>query len=87
LNKECRRTKWRKAVDKLILAVVKQAWNDLQDLDAGKKPARPKACYERESFEMCFELFLPLLGVESYTANKMKSRLYPTLDRIFSHGK
>jgi hypothetical protein len=72
-----------KAVEKLILAVVKQAWNDIQDLKAGKKHGRPKACFERESFELCFELFLPLLGVQSYTANKMRSRLYPTLDKIY----
>ena len=51
---------WRNVVDKLILAVVRQAWNDLQDMQAGYEPGRPKACFERESFELCFQIFSPL---------------------------
>ena len=70
-------------MDKLILAVVRQAWNDLQDLEAGHEAGRPKACFERESFELCFELFLPLLGVKGYTANKMKSRVFPILEKVY----
>jgi hypothetical protein len=74
---------WRNAVDKLILAVVRQAWNDLQDMEAGYEPGRPKACFERESFELCFEIFLPLLNVKGYTASKMKSRVFPKLKKIY----
>lgn len=74
-------------MDKLILAVVRQAWNDLQDMQAGRKPGRPKACFDRESFELCFEIFLPLLNVKGYTANKMKRRVIPMLEEIYGHAK
>lgn len=74
-------------MDKLFLAIVRQAWNDLLDLRAGKKPGRPKACFERESFELCFELFLPLLGVKGYTAGKMRKHLVPMLEEIYGHAK
>jgi len=70
-------------VDRLLLAVVRQAWNDLQDVRAGKKLGRPKACFERESFELCFELFLPLLGVKGYTASKMRKHLIPMLEEVY----
>lgn len=74
-------------MDRLLLAVVRQAWNDLLDMKAGKKTGRPKDCFKRESFELCFELFLPLLGVKGYTASKMKKHLIPLLEEVYDHGK